>query len=288
MWDVKRRSPFAPLPPQRLVGRSYSLVRCATSCCPGSVTYEFCVRAGGGTPRGVDEVRMVEPPMPQTATIKRLPAAFRMMKSMQAECVEWGEDYRQGARDAVAALLRGRTDQLIDEHLERMAELGQADRRNGCYRRHRAGRHRAGCAAHPDLQRAQGVAGLCTARQGRRPHDPRLLFARPLDPQGGDRPVARPGPAGQSCHRERPWLGSWMPPSPRSTAGRSRTPTACWSWTGGAQAQDRRRRAGPARAGRARAAPRRQGDDDVGPVGVGMGEQASLDDRMGDQHRESR
>jgi putative transposase len=26
-------------------------------------------------------------------------------------------------------------DQLIDEHLERIAELGQADRRNGCYRR---------------------------------------------------------------------------------------------------------------------------------------------------------
>jgi hypothetical protein len=26
-------------------------------------------------------------------------------------------------------------DQLIDEHLERMAELARADRRNGCYRR---------------------------------------------------------------------------------------------------------------------------------------------------------
>ena len=74
--------------------------------------------------------------MPQTATIKSLPAAFRMMKAMQAEGVEWGEDYRQGAREAVAELLRGRMDQLIDEHLERMAELGQADRRNGCYRRH--------------------------------------------------------------------------------------------------------------------------------------------------------
>jgi transposase-like protein len=74
--------------------------------------------------------------MPQTATIKSLPAAFRMMKAMQAEGVEWGADYRQGARDAVAELLRGRMDQLIDEHLERMAELGQADRRNGCYRRH--------------------------------------------------------------------------------------------------------------------------------------------------------
>jgi hypothetical protein len=74
--------------------------------------------------------------MPQTATIKSLPVAFEMLKAMQAEGVEWGEDYRQGARQAVAELLRGRMDQLIDEHLERMAELGRADRRNGCYRRH--------------------------------------------------------------------------------------------------------------------------------------------------------
>ena len=59
-------------------------------------------------------------------------------------------------------------DQLIDQHLERMAELGQADRRNGCYRAlaaDRARRHRAGGAAHPDLQRAQGGARLCPARQ---------------------------------------------------------------------------------------------------------------------------
>src|SRR5688500_2691694 len=73
--------------------------------------------------------------MPQTATIRSLPGAFRMMKAIQAEGVEWGEDYRQGARQAVAELLRGRMDQLIDEHLERMAELGHADRRNGCYTR---------------------------------------------------------------------------------------------------------------------------------------------------------
>jgi hypothetical protein len=72
--------------------------------------------------------------MPQTATIKSLPAAFRMMKAMQAVGVEWGEDYRAAARDAVAELLRGGMDQLIEKHLERMAELGQADRRNGCYR----------------------------------------------------------------------------------------------------------------------------------------------------------
>ena len=73
--------------------------------------------------------------MPQTATIKSLPAAFAMMKAMRAEDVEWGEDYRAAARDALAKVLEGRMDQLIDAHLERMAELGQADRRNGCYTR---------------------------------------------------------------------------------------------------------------------------------------------------------
>jgi hypothetical protein len=62
--------------------------------------------------------------MPQTATIKSLPAAFAMMKAMQAEGVEWGEDYRGAAQQALTELLEGRMDQLIHEHLERMAELG--------------------------------------------------------------------------------------------------------------------------------------------------------------------
>jgi len=68
--------------------------------------------------------------MPQTATIKSLRLRLR------AQGVEWAEDYRRGARRAVAEILEGRMDGLIDEHFERMAELGQADRRNGCYRRH--------------------------------------------------------------------------------------------------------------------------------------------------------
>jgi putative transposase len=74
--------------------------------------------------------------MPQTATIKSLPVAFAMVKAMQAEGVEWGEDYRAGARHALAELLEGRMAETIDRHLERMAEVGEADRRNGCYRRH--------------------------------------------------------------------------------------------------------------------------------------------------------
>ena len=73
--------------------------------------------------------------MPQTATIKSLPIAFEMVKAMQAEGVEWGEDYRGAARCALAELLEGRMAETIDRHLERMAEVGAADRRNGCYMR---------------------------------------------------------------------------------------------------------------------------------------------------------
>jgi hypothetical protein len=73
--------------------------------------------------------------MPQAATIKSLSVAFAMVKAMRAEGVEWGEDDRAGARHALAELLEGRMDQLIDQHLERMAELGQANRRNGWYPR---------------------------------------------------------------------------------------------------------------------------------------------------------
>jgi hypothetical protein len=39
--------------------------------------------------------------MPQTATIENLPAAFTMMKAMQAEGLEWGEDYRGATRQAL-------------------------------------------------------------------------------------------------------------------------------------------------------------------------------------------
>jgi len=73
--------------------------------------------------------------MPQAATITSLPVAFEMLKAMQAEDLAWGEDYRVAARQALTDLLEGRMVETIDRHLERMAERGQADRRNGCYRR---------------------------------------------------------------------------------------------------------------------------------------------------------
>jgi putative transposase len=74
--------------------------------------------------------------MPQSATIKSLPRAFRMMEAMQAQGVEWGEDYRLAAADALKAILSGRMDAAIDRHLADMAAREEADRRNGSYSRH--------------------------------------------------------------------------------------------------------------------------------------------------------
>ena len=73
--------------------------------------------------------------MPRTATIKSLPRAFRMMEAMQAQGVEWGEDYRQAAGAALKDVLEGRMAGGIDRHLEEMAVREVADRRNGSYRR---------------------------------------------------------------------------------------------------------------------------------------------------------
>lgn len=74
--------------------------------------------------------------MPRAVTIRSLPGAFEVMKGMQAQGLEWGESYRGLGRDAIGAILRGQMERAVDEHLDRMASLDEADRRNGSYRRH--------------------------------------------------------------------------------------------------------------------------------------------------------
>ena len=74
--------------------------------------------------------------MPQAVTIRSLPRAFEFVKAMQAQGLEWGEGYRGLGRAAIAAILQGQMAQAIDQHLDRMAALDQADRRNGSYQRH--------------------------------------------------------------------------------------------------------------------------------------------------------
>jgi len=74
--------------------------------------------------------------MPQAVTIRSLPKAFELVKDMQTQGLEWGEGYRSLGRDAIAAIVQGQMAQAVDEHLDRMATLDEADRRNGFYARH--------------------------------------------------------------------------------------------------------------------------------------------------------
>ena len=73
--------------------------------------------------------------MPRTVTIRSLPEAFAVIKEMQGQDYEWGEDYRAAGRAALAEILEGQMALRVDRHLEEMAARGTADRRNGAYSR---------------------------------------------------------------------------------------------------------------------------------------------------------
>ena len=74
--------------------------------------------------------------MPQAVTIRSLPRAFAMIKAMQDQGYEWGEDYRQSGREALIEILEEQMDDAIDRQLAAADIGGEADRRNGCYQRH--------------------------------------------------------------------------------------------------------------------------------------------------------
>jgi transposase-like protein len=73
--------------------------------------------------------------MPHAVAIKSLPRAFEVMKGMAADGVEWGESYRSAGRQALKDIIEGRMRAAVEEHLEAMARRGEADRRNGTFRR---------------------------------------------------------------------------------------------------------------------------------------------------------
>jgi len=74
--------------------------------------------------------------MPQAVTIRSLPCAFAMIKAMQDQGYEWGEDYRQCGREALVEVLEEQMDDAIDRQLAAADIGGAADRRNGSYHRH--------------------------------------------------------------------------------------------------------------------------------------------------------
>jgi transposase-like protein len=57
------------------------------------------------------------------------------MKAMQVEGLGWGEACRPLARQTVVEIIEDRLHEAVDGHLLRLAERGEADRRNGSYRR---------------------------------------------------------------------------------------------------------------------------------------------------------
>ena len=75
--------------------------------------------------------------MPQhAATIESLPMAFAMVKEMQADGLEWGEDYRPLGRQALAEIIQGRMAEAVDRWLDSLDDCAMRDRRNGFYARH--------------------------------------------------------------------------------------------------------------------------------------------------------
>jgi hypothetical protein len=72
----------------------------------------------------------------RAATITSLPAAFRVVKAIQADGLEWSEGFRPAGRQLVAGVIERQMARAVDRHLGQLDADDAADRRNGYYRRH--------------------------------------------------------------------------------------------------------------------------------------------------------
>ena len=144
--------------------------------------------------------------MPQRAvTIRSLPAAFEVVKAMQADGLDWGEGYRPLGRQALAEIIETEMAAAVDRHLESLEAEEVADRRNGCYRRGLLTELGDIELSVPRTRRYRPteVARAYDAPLARdRPDDPFGFRPRAVDPQAR-RGLAVPArPAGQPGHGE--------------------------------------------------------------------------------------
>lgn len=72
----------------------------------------------------------------QAATITSLPAAFEIVKAMQAEGLDWDEGYRPIGRQALEKIIEAQMAVAVERYLQQLEADDVADRRNGYYRRH--------------------------------------------------------------------------------------------------------------------------------------------------------
>ncbi len=73
--------------------------------------------------------------MPQSVTIKSPPQAFAVIKEIEDQGHEFGEDCRKAGWGALAQGLAAPMDRALDRHLEEADRRGEADRRNGSNQR---------------------------------------------------------------------------------------------------------------------------------------------------------
>ena len=59
--------------------------------------------------------------MSRTVTIRSLREAFALIKQMQSEEYDWGEDYRPAGRQALAEILEAQMARRVDRRLAEMA-----------------------------------------------------------------------------------------------------------------------------------------------------------------------
>lgn len=62
--------------------------------------------------------------------------ALEVVKAMQGDGLEWGEDYRPLGRQALEEIIEGQMAAAVDRYLDQLDADDAADRRNGYYRRH--------------------------------------------------------------------------------------------------------------------------------------------------------
>jgi hypothetical protein len=129
-----------------------------------------------------------------------------MMKAMQAQGIEWGEDYRHAGARALKDVLEKQMVGAVDRHLAAMAPRDAADRRNGIYRRWLLTELGAIELAVPRT-RTFNPLRVVRAYARRAVLIDRMILAcfraRPVDPKSRHRAPAGARPTGQRRHGER-------------------------------------------------------------------------------------
>src|SRR6202789_373285 len=144
--------------------------------------------------------------MPQrAATIESLPAAFEVVKAMQAQGLDWGEGYRPLGRRALAEIIETEMAAAVDRWLESLEAEDEADRRNGYYRRSLLTELGDIELFVPRTRRycpTEVLRRLRPAFARDRSDDPGRFRAWTFDPQARRGPAVPARPPGQPCDGE--------------------------------------------------------------------------------------